>query len=295
MLDNISVPKMDIRSEISFFKEEDIECPSCSKIVVFEEMKTGRGRLDAGPLSMDLHRVFIATEEFGQAYPFLYNVATCNHCFFSALKHDFTKLKTDTLENIKGDEASKTRVEFVSHLFEKLPNFIERKNLVSGIASYLLAVATYNQFSKRNSPTIRMALCTLRTAWLCQHIRDLGYEDPNINFLIKVLYRKAFFLYDRALELGMKGEEDLSENIILGPDVDNNYGYDGVIYMHAWLCTNYGSKANVEMRLKQLHSMRTNLSKVFGFGRASKEKPSALLNIARSTFDQIENELRKLE
>ena len=49
----------------------------------------------------------------------------------------------------------------------------------------------------------------------------------------------------------------------------------------------------IEIRgLELLQKSKTNLSKVFGLGKASKEKPSALLGNARETFEAIEQEIK---
>lgn len=297
MLDTLEV-NADIREGISFFsQEQELSCPCCGEIVQQEVMRTGAGRLDAGELQVDLHRNYVPTKEHGEVYPLLYLISICSHCNFAAFKFDFKKLHKKTLESIKTKTAIDNRTQLVLSLFSQVPDFTQKRDLKMGVAAYLLAISTYEYFDERNCPTIRMAICALRAAWLCRHIQEKSDAKEEMDMLISLMYRKAFFLYDKAFELSIQGKEDPTNIPALGPDFDKDYGYDGVIYMHAWLYVNYDIKIDngITYKYETLKRLRTNLSKVFGFGKATRAKPSALMDMARITYDQVQEELEKAE
>lgn len=293
MLDQVTLTT-DIRSEISFFKEEELLCLVCKTFIPQETIITGRGRLDAGDLTDDLHRLFTSSEEHGELFPIIYLVYTCPNCYFSVMKKDFKKLHRNSIVNFSTPLAKLRRQEMLLNLFSTIPDFTQRRDLISGLATYMLAIETYNQFDSLDSPTIRMGICALRCAWICQHIKEHGYEDESIDFIIKIFYKKAMFLYDQAIELSMTGSEDLGAIGSCGPDFDKDYGYDGVVYVSTWLNVHYGDKTDSLERERTLKKSKTNISKVFGFGISSKEKPSVLLGVARDIYDLIETELKIL-
>lgn len=292
MLDDIEI-KDGMQEGVSFFKTNALACPACEHELSTEEMRTGSGRLDAGELQHDLQRKLIPSERFGAVYPTLYLVYTCPKCYFSALKFDFERLSSKSIANITTPDASTKRTKELLTLFENIPNFSRPKTLITGLASYILALSTYNQMVHTDCPTIRMAICSMRCAWLCQDIIDAGYTTE-MGQLKKIFLRKAFFLYDKALDLNLQGKEDVTKIPNLGPDFDTDFGYDGVIYLHAWLYVNHSPFIDVFDRSENLSKIRTNLSKVFGFGKSSKEKPSALLDFARITYEQVEQEMQVL-
>jgi len=80
-----------------------------------------------------------------------------------------------------------------------------------------------------------------------------------------------------------------------GPDVDKNYGYDGIIYLSALLEYKYGQKIDMDMRLKRLDYHKFALAKMFGLGKSSKNKPGPILEAARSLYDTLKVELKDVE
>ena len=80
---------------------------------------------------------------------------------------------------------------------------------------------------------------------------------------------------------------------ILGPDIDKDYGYDGVLYLNGLLDLLYGPKEDKEKRIKNLTTAKRYVAKIFGMGRASKKKPSALLDQARELYESINKELEQ--
>ena len=148
-------------------------------------------------------------------------------------------------------------------------------------------------FQESDSPTIRQAICSLRLAWLSRLLEEHGYGDE-CQYLTKIFYKKARFFYGQVIEKDTKGLEPLSKIDFIGPDTDKDYGYDGVMYIKTWLEFHYGNKNDESERKSILTELRSNLSKVFGFGKSSKGKPSIMLNIARTTFESIEKELKTI-
>lgn len=283
-----------IKDNISFFSKDPLICAVCEKENFREEIRIGRGRLDAGPLEPDLHRQYIPTEEFGTVLPLLYNVVTCNHCYFSFLAFDNPKkLHSRSLAKLKDENARSERLAFLRKIVNQTPDFSKKRTMLSGLASYILAVASYNQYSREDAPTLRLAIATLRVAWICKLLQKFGYGDETDD-LKQIFYRKASYLYTEGLKLQQNGAENYSNLSSFGPDTDKDYGFDGVVYISAWLLFHYGETHNPMIREKNLTNTRSTLSKVFGFGKASKEKPSALLVQARETFDLVEKELKKL-
>jgi hypothetical protein len=72
-----------------------------------------------------------------------------------------------------------------------------------------------------------------------------------------------------------------------GPDVDKNYGFDGVLYLAALLELKFGSKNDPVKRKEHLTYHRRSLAKMFGLGKSSKNKPGPLLEHARNLYDLI--------
>lgn len=80
-----------------------------------------------------------------------------------------------------------------------------------------------------------------------------------------------------------------------GPDIDKNYGYDGVIYLGALLEYRYGQKKDIEARQKQLKMHKIALAKLFGLGKSSKSKPGPILEHARVLYDLLKAELNETD
>ncbi len=292
MIDISMKGKDDIREKESFFATSPFKCIVCGKENYKEEIRTGRGRLDAGVLNSDLHREFLPTKDFGMVIPFLYNAVTCNFCYYSFFSFDYIKkLSKRTLEKITTDQAIEERQLLLAKLFQKIPDFSERRTMLSALASYQLVIASYNQFDQRNSPTIRLAIATLRSAWICKLLHRYKYGEE-FDDLKKIFYRKASYFYSQSLVLQEKGTESLDNLPFYGPDSDKDYGFDGIVYINAWLRLYYGNELDTDQRKEDLLSVRSSLSKVFGFGKSSKEKPSVLLNQAKDTFDEVDKELK---
>jgi uncharacterized protein (DUF2225 family) len=131
----------------------------------------------------------------------------------------------------------------------------------------------------------------LRLAWLCGDLNTLcpGY---NYDFVQKSFYNKALFLYQEALEYEQARKENFTNMGMLGPDVDKNYGYDGVIYLCGLLEYKYGQTENMGLRLKKLDASKRAIARLFGLGKSSKSKPGPLLELARTLYDALSKTLQ---
>ena len=76
-----------------------------------------------------------------------------------------------------------------------------------------------------------------------------------------------------------------------GPDTDKNYSYEGMLYICAYLRFKYGTSHNADERRLSLEDARRTIAKLFGLGKSSKSKPGAFLDLARKTYNEINQEL----
>jgi hypothetical protein len=95
--------------------------------------------------------------------------------------------------------------------------------------------------------------------------------------------------------MAQNGQEPLEAKVNFGPDLDKNYGYDGLLYITGLLEYRYGPRGDKERRLKSLENAKRIVSKLFGTGKASKNKPSAILDKARELYDEMNKEIRQLQ
>ena len=83
---------------ISYFSKDKIICPVCKKAFEKEVMRSGNGRMIAGGLTDDLHRIFEPSAKFGRIYPLIYEIGACPYCYTAMLWSDFTELKKKKYE-----------------------------------------------------------------------------------------------------------------------------------------------------------------------------------------------------
>ncbi len=276
--------------KLTFFQKTPIQCPLCETVFYREELLTGGGRMIAGPLTRDLRRIYEPSKKFGEIFPLIYPITVCPTCFYATFPQDFLsppdKNKGALLEQME------KRKESLKPLFPEL-DFTRPRTLKEGVASYILAVFCYDYFTKEFSPTIKQGVCCLRAAWCCN---DLHRKFPNENYdyLAANLYRKARFFYTQAVEREQRGLEPMSGMKVLGPDLDKDYGYDGVLYLNGLLELLYGPRKDKEKRIQTLTTAKRYVAKIFGMGKASKQKPSALLDQARELYEEINKGLEQI-
>ena len=276
---------------LSYYSKDQIECPVCGAKFKREEMYSGGGRVIAGDLTEELRRLYEPSAKYGEVYPLIYSMTVCPQCLYAGFTQDFRVIERPIAERLL--EAMNGRYSAVKDLFGHV-DFKNARTLHEGAASYYLALLCYDHFDSKYSPTIKQAICALRSAWL---FSTLGEKEPeeNYTYISKLFYQKALFLYRYALELESTGKEMIAGLKSFGPDVDKNYGYDGVIYLGALLEYRYGQTQEAATRLKRLEMHKIALAKMFGLGKSSKNKPGPILEYARTLYDTLKRELNETD
>ena len=177
------------------------------------------------------------------------------------------------------------RIETVKNIFPHY-DFKRDRTLLEGCAGYYLALLCYEKMPAQYSPTIKKAQICLRLAWMCDDMNKL-YPDKNYDFIRDTFYKKALFLYQEALNLEMEHKENITNISSFGPDLDKNYGYDGVIYLSCLLEYKYGQQKDINARLKKLETCKHSIARIFGLGKSSKAKPGPLLEHSRALYDNL--------
>ena len=277
-----------VTSKISFFAKQKTECPVCGATFVREELLTGRGRLVAGDLTEELRRKYEPSQKYGEVFPLIYPITVCPTCYFAAFPGDFFDIPGESKKKI--EEESGKRLESIQRIFDSL-DFRGQRTLNVGVASYYFAIMCYDYFPGEFSPVIKQGLSAIRAAWLCNDLHA-KFPEENYEYLAKIFYRKARFFYTMAVEYEQEGKQGVSEAYHLGPDLDKNYGYDGVLYLAALLELHYGPREDEKRREEAIGVAKRTVARVFGMGKASKEKPSALLEKSKELYEIIGEELK---
>lgn len=267
---------------ISYFSNTKCHCPVCKKEFPKEVMRSGNGRMIAGALTDELHRIFEPSAKFGMVYPLIYDVGVCPNCYTAFFWNDFNgKFDKDITDKLY--ETYRSRKESVENIFPYF-NLKKERSLYDGCAIYMLALMTYDHLPKDFVPTLKQAMLSLRLAWLTE---DLHKEVPGHNFdlVSKMFYSKALFFYQQAI-VNEPVEKSSSLNY-MGPDMDKNYGWDGVVYLSGLLEYKYGQQNDQQLRLQKLSESKTAIARIFGLGKSSKNKPGPLLEHARNLYDQL--------
>ena len=275
----------------TFFSKNPIVCPVCETSFYKEDLLSGGGRLIAGELTEELHRTYEPSKKYGEVYPLVYAVLVCPSCLYAGYPQDFLEIKEEFVETQR--EHTDTRVQSVSMVFKDL-DFTNYRGLKEGAASYFLAMMCYDCLDRHYSPTLKRALSALRAAWLLDSLHRKAF-DENYDYLSRLFYRKARFFYLQAIEMAQNGQEPLEANVNFGPDLDKNYGFDGLLYVAGLLEYKYGPRKNAEKRIKSLENAKRIVSKLFGTGKASKSKPSAILDKARELYEEMNKEIKQLQ
>ncbi|MDR3325593.1 MAG: DUF2225 domain-containing protein [Spirochaetaceae bacterium] len=275
----------------SYQSKEVLTCPACGEAFHKEELLTGSGRLIAGPLSDELHRLYEASARYGELHPLAYQAAVCPGCWFASNADDFNLLP----EWLRGQAANhaKTRKEEVALIFPTV-DFYAPRSLVSGAVSQYLVMRCYEYYPIDFSPTVKQGIAALRTSWLIDHIHE---KEPgqHWDWLALLFKKKARFFCRRALQGETTGGETLSGLKLFGPDLDKNYGYEGFLYITGLLEYKYGSRKDPKQRKELITETRQTLAKMFGLGKSSKSKPGPLLEKSRSLYIEISKELQDFD
>jgi len=276
------------KPKISFKAKNSIECPVCDEVFYREELLSGSGRLIADYLTVDLRRLYQESKKYGKINPLIYNITVCPHCYYAAFTKDFEELFDSGIINQISQKEGE-RKQLLQDVFKNI-DFNNERTLKEGAASYILALMCYAYFPDKYHPLFKQALCSLRLAWLFDDLHQENHSE-NFNTLSLASYKKARFLYSLLLEKETEGLVDLTQ-VRLGPDTDKDYGYDGLLYLHAFLEFYFGDKEDQELRKKTLEVLKSTLGRLFGMGKGSKEKPGPILDNARNVYEQINAEYK---
>ncbi len=279
------------KAAISYWSKDKCACPVCRKAFDREVMLSGNGRMIAGGLTDELHRIFEPSARFGKVYPLIYEIGACPHCYAAFFWSDFKDMKS-----LKDKDKVSAMLEHADRRFEKVstvfPHFDlkHERSLLDGAAMYYLAILTYDDAPPELLPTMKSALLSLRLAWLCKDLDD-ACPDHNFGYMSQVFYRKALFFYEQAVINETQRVEKSSTLNNFGPDMDKNYGWDGVVYLCGLLEYKYGQKEDVQLRMRKLSEAKTAIARIFGLGKSSKAKPGPLLEKSRELYDTLAKEI----
>ncbi|MDX1957798.1 MAG: DUF2225 domain-containing protein [Leptospiraceae bacterium] len=270
----------------SFRAKEMTTCPICDTQHQKEQMFQGGGRLIAGKLTQELRRLYEKNKKFGRINPNDYVISVCPRCLYAAYSKDWSTLSGAEIERIKqyaGDR--KVNLEKILGPVD----FNQERNLITGTASFLLAIDCYQHRVAGTAPTPKKAVSALKAGWYFDDLHNefghLGYDKVR-----DLMYQKATIWYGRTLEIMQTGSEPVDSVAgMLGPDTDNNWGFDGVIYLNAYLTMKFKDELapDVNKRLEMLVRAKRMLAKLYGSGKSSKSKPSVLLDMARELYDEL--------
>jgi len=277
--------------KVSFFSKEELTCPLCDTIFNREELLSGSGRLIAGKLTDELHRLYEPSAKYGEVYPLIYQATVCPECWFAAMDKDFIDFPPFTKEKARKDREE--RITDTKLIFPEA-DFKKPRDIISGTASLYLVLRCYEFFPKEFSPTIKQAVATLRAGWL---LDDINKKSPerHYDWLAMLFKKKANYLYNEAIRREQRGIETLSAMKNFGPDTDKNYSYEGALYLTALLRYKYSFKDNPDLRKKALEEAKRTIARIFGVGKSSKAKPGPLLEHAKNLYETISKELNEVD
>ena len=273
--------------KVSFFSKNPYTCPACNEKFHKEELLSGGGRMIAGSLTEELHRLYEPSVKYGEVYPLAYNSVVCPQCWFASTETDFPLLPDMKVAAVNADRERRKADTLL--IFPDV-DFTEPRGLVEAAASQYLTLRCYDFYLKNSSPTIKQGIASLRTAWF---LDDLNRKNPgqHYDWLATLFRKKAQYFYTEALEREQKQIETMSAMKSFGPDIDKNYSYEGMLYIYAYLCFKYGPAEGSEDRRATLEAARRTIAKLFGMGKKSKDKPGAFLDLARKVYNSINEEL----
>lgn len=282
----------DYRPKVTYRAKKPSVCPVCGHSFFKESLLTGGGRLNAGEVTETLHRLYKPSEKYGKIYPLIYNIIVCPDCFFACMTADFTALQPDHKEKLL--ELKQERIDFANKIAGKSVDFTKYRTLETGAAAYALAIWCYDFFTKKSVPVIKQAICSTRVAFLFE---DLEAEKSGkyFSFFAELYYKKALFFYKRAIELNQSKEQIMETLKSYGPDIDKNYGYDGILYLVGILTYKYGNKTDPAHRKKELDEAKLYLAKLFGMGKTDYDKPKEILDKSRDFYELITKEVKEIE
>ena len=278
--------------KISFVSKKEHLCPACDTKFHKEELLSGGGRLIAGALTDELHRLFEPSSRYGDIYPLAYTTVVCPKCWFASTETDFPLLPK-TNKGLAYSDRTNRRSDTL--LVFPGTDFTQPRGLMEGAASLYLALRCYDFYGKDASPTIKRGITAIRTAWLLDELHK-KLPGENYDWMATLFRKKAQYFYGEALAREQTATETMSALKNFGPDIDKNYSYEGMLYLSAYLRFKHGPPTNTpEERKASLEEARRTIAKLFGMGRKSKDKPEAFLDQARKIYNAINAELEEVK
>ncbi|MDH5716265.1 MAG: DUF2225 domain-containing protein [Spirochaetia bacterium] len=272
--------------KVSFRGKEPVICPICKAEHHKEELMSGGGRLIAGKLTQELRRLYEESKKYGKIHPLAYVIQTCPKCLYSSFPKDFSLLKEENIKAIR--DTTTHRQKLTQVLFNNI-DFNNDRDLVLGTASYILAIDCYHLRSHDTAPTPKKAVCSMRAAWMLDDLYSEASYRP-YDKARDFYYMEAVKNYAKCLEIMERGGEPIeSAGYILGPDQDHNWGFDGIIYLNAFLTKKFSNQLSesVEEEYKMLEKAKRYLSKLYGTGKSSKSKPTVIVDMSKDLYDEI--------
>jgi uncharacterized protein (DUF2225 family) len=211
--------------KVSFFSKNPYTCPACGAKFHKEELLSGGGRMIAGALTEELHRLYEPSVKYGVVYPLAYHAVVCPECWFASTETDFPLLPEVKVEAVIADQ---NRRQADTRLIFPNVNFNEPRGLMEAAASQYLTLRCYDFYLKNSSPTIKQGITSLRTAWFLDEL-DKKYPKQHYDWLAILFRKKAQYFYNEALEREQKQIETMSSMKSFGPDIDKNYSYEGML------------------------------------------------------------------
>jgi len=278
--------------KISFISKKEYTCPVCDAKFHKEELLSGGGRLIAGALTDELHRLFEPSSRYGDIYPLAYTTIVCPKCWFASTEADFPLLPKTTKGLAFSDRGNRRNDALLAF---PGTDFTQPRGLMEGAASLYLALRCYDFYGKEASPTIKRGITSIRGAWLLDELHK-KFPDQNYDWMATLFRKKAQYFYSEALTREQNASETMSALKNFGPDIDKNYSYEGMLYLSAYLRFKYGPPTNTpEERKISLEEARRTIAKLFGMGRKSKDKPEAFLDQARKIYNAINAEMEEIK
>lgn len=277
--------------KISYLSKDELVCPVCDALFRREELLSGGGRLNAGAMTEELHRLYEPSVKYGDVYPLAYQATVCPECWFASLDKDFSGLPSSARERLVASREK--RIADTELIFPQV-DFHENRGLMSGAASLYLTLICYEYFPLEFSPTLKQGITALRTGWLLDTLHE-KHPGEHYDWLALLFKKKAYFLYTEAILREQAGKEKFTGIKNFGPDTDKNFAYEGVLYLSALLAYKYGPTGNTPKRTAYLGEAKRTIAKIFGLGKSSKSRPGPLLEYARHIYDQINKELNETD
>jgi hypothetical protein len=277
--------------KVSFFLKNPVPCPVCGLSFKKEEMLSGGGRLIARDITDELRRIYEPSRKVGEVFPLIYPVNVCPGCLYAAYGEDFGMVPQQHINAVCAQSIKRRRD--VGMLFPAL-DFNAPRNLFTGTAGYLLGISSYSFHRKERAPTFKKAVSALRAAWLLGELHQ-RYPGQSYDQVQLMLYRKAMRYYELVVGYAQTGKERIDAVKHYGPDLDKNFGFEGVLFISSLLAFKYGDQGTREERISRLEKAKRTASRVFGSGKSSRSKPSSIIDLSRDLFERINARIEEIK